>query len=47
MLKEYTNNNYQKIEKEIDKLKMLKFDEKKITKAFHQAKQNLFQNGIC
>ena len=32
MLKEYTNNNYQKIEKEIDKLKMLKFDEKKITK---------------
>lgn len=32
MLKEYTNNNYQKIENEINKLKMLKLDEKKITK---------------
>lgn len=32
MLKEYTNNNYQKIENEINKLKMLKIDEKKITK---------------
>ena len=32
LLKDYTNNNYNKIEQEIKKLKMLKLDEKVITK---------------
>ena len=32
LLKDYTNNNYNKIEQEINKLKMLKLDEKVITK---------------